>query len=263
MAHLLRFSFGIVAKEQNPHTTESDHLSIITRMPEGQPDVTVIVPALNEEDTIGEVVDRLLAVPLVTQVIVVDDGSTDRTPAILKEFGDKVLVLTNPTKTGKGNAIRKALPYATGKATIIQDADLEYLPEEIPSVVQPILDGRSNVVYGTRFQNGMPKGMAAPNKLVNLLLAWSVRLLYFQPVTDEATCYKAFRTELIQSMDLECRRFEFCPEVTAKAARLGEKIQEVPISYIPRTKAAGKKIRWTDAPEAFWTLAKYRFWKKR
>ena len=95
------------------------------------------------------------------------------------------------------------------------------------------------------------------------MLAWSVRLLYFQPVTDEATCYKAFRTELIQSMDLECRRFEFCPEVTAKAARLGEKIQEVPISYIPRTKAAGKKIRWTDAPEAFWTLAKYRFWKKR
>lgn len=232
-------------------------------MPEGRPDVTVIVPALNEEDTIGEVVERLLKVPLVTQVIVVDDGSTDKTPEVLKGFGDKILVLTNPEKGGKGAAIRKALPFATGVATIIQDADLEYLPEEIPTVVSPILQDKANVVYGTRFSKGMPSGMALPNKVVNKLLAWSVRLLYFQPVTDEATCYKAFRTEILQSMELECRRFEFCPEVTAKAARLGERILEVPIQYVPRTKAAGKKIRWTDAPEAFWTLLKHRFWRKK
>lgn len=238
-------------------------LSIITAMPTGQPDVTVIVPALNEEDTIGEVVDRLLAVPLVTQVIVVDDGSTDKTPEVLRAFGDRILVLTNPAKGGKGNAIRKALPYAKGKATIIQDADLEYLPEEIPTVVGPILNGTASVVYGTRFSKGMPKGMAIPNKIVNKLLAWSVRLLYFQPVTDEATCYKAFRTEVLQGMDLQCQRFEFCPEVTAKAARMGERIKEVPISYVPRSKAAGKKIRWTDAPEAFWTLLKHRFWRQK
>lgn len=232
-------------------------------MPEGQPDVTIIVPALNEEDTIGEVVERLLAVPLTTQIIVVDDGSTDRTPEVLKRYADRILILTNAQRGGKGSAIRQALPHATGKATIIQDADLEYLPEEIPQVVKGILEGKESVVYGTRFSTGMPKGMALPNKIVNVLLAWSVRLLYFRRITDEATCYKAFRTDLLQNMGLECKRFEFCPEATAKAIRLGQPIQEVPITYIPRTKAAGKKIRWTDAPEAFWTLLKYRFWRSK
>lgn len=231
-------------------------------MPENRPDVTAIVPALNEEDTIGEVVERLLSVPLSMQVIVVDDGSADRTPEILKAFGDRILVITHPARSGKGAAIRAALPHATGVATIIQDADLEYLPEEIPKVVQPILKGKEDVVYGTRFATGMPQGMALPNKLVNIMLAWAVRLLYFRRITDEATCYKAFRTEVLQSMELECNRFEFCPEVTAKAFRLGKHIAEVPITYIPRSKKAGKKIRWTDAPEAFWTLLKHRWWKR-
>ena len=236
--------------------------SIMSPMPEGQPDVSVIVPALNEEDTIGEVVERLLAVPLKTQIIVVDDGSTDKTPAVLRDFGDKILVLTNKARGGKGSAIRQALPHATGVATIIQDADLEYLPEEIPSVVQGILDGKETVVFGTRFSHGMPKGMALPNKLVNFLLAWSVRLLYFRKITDEATCYKSFRTDVLKGMDIQCRRFEFCPESVAKAIRMGHQIREVPITYIPRSKLSGKKIRWTDAPEAFWTLLKYRFWRK-
>jgi glycosyltransferase involved in cell wall biosynthesis len=233
----------------------------MTAMPEGRPDVTIIVPALNEEETIGEVVERLLAVPLTTQIIVVDDGSTDQTPAVLQKFGKRILVLTNPVRGGKGAAIRQALPHATGVATIIQDADLEYLPEEIPQVVGPILSGEENIVYGTRFRNGMPAGMALPNRIVNVMLAWSVRLLFWRSLTDEATCYKAFRTELLKDMQLECRRFEFCPEATAKAIRLGEHISEVPITYIPRSKKAGKKIRWTDAPEAFWTLLKYRFWQ--
>jgi hypothetical protein len=101
--------------------------------------------------------------------------------------------------------------------------------------------------------------MALPNKLVNVLLAWTVRILFFRRLTDEATCYKAFRTDLIRRMNLTCRRFEFCPEVTAKSIRLGETILELPISYVPRTKEAGKKIRWTDAPVAFWTLLKHRF----
>jgi dolichol-phosphate mannosyltransferase len=224
-----------------------------------RPDVTVLVPALNEQDTIGEVVDRLLALPLKVQVIVTDDGSTDRTPEILAAYGDKILVITNPTKGGKGAAIRKALPYATGVATIIQDADLEYVPEEIPMLVKPILDGTANVVYGTRFSNGLPKAMALPNKIVNVLLAAFVRMLFFQRITDEATCYKAFRTEILQRMHLTCVRFEFCPEVTAKSIRMGEKIMELPVSYTPRTIAAGKKIRWFDAPDAFWTLLKHRF----
>lgn len=224
-----------------------------------QPDVTIIVPAKNEQDTIGEVMDRLLALPLSTQVIVVNDGSDDRTGEILNKYKDRVIILTNKEAGGKGAAIRQALPHARGRATIIQDADLEYLPEEIPSLVQPILSGEARVVYGSRFTKGFPKGMAGPNKLVNKLLAWSVRILFFRRVSDEATCYKAFDTELLKRMNLTCHRFEFCPEVTAKAIRLGEKIVEKPISYVPRTKAAGKKIRWTDAPEAFWTLLKHRF----
>lgn len=225
------------------------------------PEVTVLVPALNEQDTIGEVIDRVLAIPLRVQVIVIDDGSTDRTPEILKGYEDRVLVLTNAQRGGKGNAIRKALPYAEGIATIVQDADLEYAPEEIPNLIRPILDGRASAVYGSRFTQGLPKGMALPNKIVNVLLALAVRVLYAHKVTDEATCYKAFRTDLLRRMNLQCQRFEFCPEVTAKAIRLGERIVEVPISYVPRSKAAGKKIRWTDAPDAFWTLFKHRFRK--
>lgn len=223
------------------------------------PDVTAIVPALNEEATIAEVVDRLLALPLSTQVIVVDDGSTDGTPAILARYGDRIEVLRNAARSGKGNAIRKALPHARGRVTIIQDADLEYAPEEIPRLVEPVLERRTKVAFGTRFADGMPKGMALPNKIVNVLLAWTVRLLFGRRVTDEATCYKAVDTELLKAMDLRCERFEFCPEVVAKALRRGEGIVEVPITYVPRTKEAGKKIRWTDAPEAFWTLVKFRF----
>ena len=191
----------------------------------------------------------------------IDDGSTDMTPTILERYKDRIRILRNEQKGGKGNAIRQALPFATGRVVVIQDADLEYSPEELPALVAPILDGKANVVFGTRFAHGLPRGMALPNKLVNVLLAWSVRLLFFRSLSDEATCYKAFRTDVLRKMNLECQRFEFCPEVTAKSIRLGEKILEVPISYEPRTKAAGKKIRWTDAPEAFWTLLKHRFKK--
>jgi len=223
------------------------------------PDVSIIVPALNEQDTIGEVVDRLLALPISVQIVVVNDGSTDRTGEILATYGDRITVLTNEKPGGKGAAIRKALPAATGKAAIIQDADLEYAPEQIPDLVAPIVRGEKKVVYGTRFAHGLPKAMALPNKVVNILLAWSVRILFFRRITDEATCYKAFERSLLTRMNLECKRFEFCPEVTAKAIRLGETIYETPIDYTPRSKAAGKKIRWTDAPEAFWTLLKHRF----
>lgn len=229
-----------------------------------EPEVSVIVPALNEEATIGEVVERLLALPLSVQVIVVDDGSTDRTAAVLAPYADRILILRNERPSGKGSAIRQALPHVRGEAVIIQDADLEYAPEQIPGIVRPILQGESDVVYGSRFTNGFPEGMALPNRVVNVLLAWTVRLLFFRRITDEATCYKAFRREVLLDMDLSCRRFEFCPEVTAKAIRMRKDILEVPIDYEPRSKAAGKKIRWTDAPDAFWTLLKWRFraWKR-
>ncbi|MEJ5169570.1 MAG: glycosyltransferase family 2 protein, partial [Fimbriimonadales bacterium] len=178
---------------------------------------------------------------------------------VLERYHGRILVLRNPRPSGKGSAIRSALPHAAGKAVIIQDADLEYSPEEIPQLVEPILRGEADVVYGTRFRHGLPPGMALPNKVVNLLLAWAVRILFWQRITDEATCYKAFRRELLLSMNLSCRRFEFCPEVTAKSMVLGHRIVEIPIRYEPRTKQLGKKIRWTDAPVAFWTLLRYRF----
>ncbi len=224
-------------------------------------DVSIIIPALNEEATIRAVVDRCLALPLSVQVIVVNDGSADKTLEILQSYGERITLLTNEKPSGKGHAIVQALPYALGVATIVQDADLEYSPEQIPSLVHPILDGKSHVVFGTRFANGFSKDMALPNKVVNVMLAWSVRILFAEKISDEATCYKAFRTSLLKTFDLQCTRFEFCPEVTAKALRSNQKIHEVPIDYIPRSKAAGKKIRWYDAPEAFWTLLRYRFWK--
>ncbi len=223
------------------------------------PEVTILVPALNEEHTIAEVIDRVLALPMKVELIVIDDGSTDRTTEILAGYADRIRILRNSKPSGKGNAIRQALPYATGRALIVQDADLEYAPEQIPELVLPILEGKATVVYGTRFAHGFPPGMALPNKIVNLMLAWSVRILYNHKLSDEATCYKAFRTDLVTKMNLECKRFEFCPEVTAKAIRLGQRIHEIPITYVPRSKEAGKKIRWTDAPDAFWTLFKHRF----
>lgn len=227
----------------------------------GHPTVSVLVPALNEQDTLREVIERLLALPISAEVIVIDDGSTDGTPAILAEFAGKIKVITNTHKSGKGKSIRNGLLVAEGEYVVIQDADLEYLPEQIAELLVPLQSGQSQIVYGTRFLKGFPSGMAIPNKIINKLLAWMTRLLYGQKITDEATCYKALSLTLVQQMELECTGFEFCPEVTAKASRLGQTILEVPISYIPRNKQAGKKIRWTDAPIAIWTLAKYRFWK--
>jgi glycosyltransferase involved in cell wall biosynthesis len=223
------------------------------------PDLTVLVPALNEQDTIGEVIERLLALPISSQIVVIDDGSSDATPEILARYADRVTVLRNERPTGKGSAIRKGLTHARGRAVVIQDADLEYQPEELPLLVSPLLAGEADVVYGTRFASGTPRGMAWPNKLVNRLLVLAVRLLYGVRITDEATCYKAFTRSTLERMNLVCKRFEFCPEATAKAIRLGKKIHEMPISYVPRTKAAGKKIRWTDAPAAFWALLRHRF----
>lgn len=223
------------------------------------PDVSIILPVYNEKDTLREVIERLLALPLSKEIIAVDDASTDGSADIAAEFGDRIVLLRQGTNEGKGSAIRAALAVAKGQVAVIQDADLEYDPADLPKLVQPILDGRADVVYGSRFMNGMNSKMAFANRLVNRLLVGAVRLLYLRRITDEATCYKAVRTSVLKAMHLECRRFEFCPEVTAKAIRMGLEIRELPVSYEPRTKDAGKKIRWTDGVEAFWTLLKHRF----
>ena len=239
---------------------------MIEREPQGsrkdRPLLSVIVPGYNEDQTLGALLARLRDGPYPEkQVIVVDDGSTDTTQNILRAWAGQpgFLFLTHDRNQGKGAAIQTGLAFARGEFTIIQDADLEYEPSDFPRLIEQLRRGDTDVVYGSRYLNGCS----------NLPLTWSrfavkclnllVRLLYGQRLTDEATCYKAFRTSLLRDLDLRATGFDFCPEVTAKVCRLGHHIVEVPISYRPRTRAEGKKITWRDAWSAIWTLLKYRF----
>lgn len=223
--------------------------------------LAVIVPVFNEALTINEVVRRLRSVPLDKEIIVVDDASSDGTAEVLEKMaGPDLMVIRHETNQGKGAAIRTALPHVTGEAVVIQDADLEYAPEQLPGLLRPIEEGRADVVYGSRFM-GSIDGMRFANYLANKMLAWGATLLYGQRITDEATCYKMFRTDLIRSMPLECRRYEFCPEVTARTLLKKVHILELPIDYRGRTVLEGKKINITDAVSAFATLLKYRFRK--
>jgi dolichol-phosphate mannosyltransferase len=224
------------------------------------PTLSVVIPVYNERETILEALDRVRALASSVErleLVVVDDASTDGSRELLEAQPDLVLV-RHERNQGKGMAIRTALAHARGAVVAIQDADLEYDPQDLLRLMAPILRGEAKVVYGSRFRNGRPK-MALPNYVCNRLLAFTANLLYHAGLTDEATCYKLFDGELIRSLPLECRRFEFCPEVTAKVRKRGEKILELPISYAPRTYDSGKKIRWWDGVIALWTLVKYRF----
>ncbi len=226
--------------------------------------LSVLLPIFNERSTLPELLERVLNVPLSLEILIVDDCSTDGTREYLKENIEgaypNVRVFYHEKNQGKGAAIRTAIPFAKGEVCIIQDGDMEYSPEDYLPIVAAFDCGRERVVYGSRFTKGFP-AMRPANRFVNWLLPAMVRVLYGYRLTDEATCYKAFKTELLQSLDLKCKRFEFCPEVTAKILKKGIKIIEVPIQYTARSMSAGKKIRWTDGVEAIWTLIKYRFIK--
>lgn len=232
--------------------------------------LTVIIPAYREEATIGEVVRRALAADLSAlaldlEVVLVDDGSDDRTHEMalaVAATDPRLRVVRQERNRGKGAAIRRALDIATGDFVLIQDADLEYDPSDWPHLLMPALRG-APVVYGSRFlERRWPTEMRPANWLINRLLAWLANFLYGLRITDEATCLKLFRADVLRSFRLECERFEFCPEVTAKSGLRRLPIVEVPVRYAARTAVAGKKIRWTDGVQAVWTLLRWRFGRR-
>ena len=226
--------------------------------------VSVIIPAFNEEQTIRQVVEAVHSLPFKKQIIVVNDGSTDGTDKVLEELRAvyELTVVHCEKNSGKGSAIRQGLPHVKGEAVVIQDADMELSPADLSELLKPLEHEDIQVVYGSRFLNG--RGNASfHNFIANRLLATYTNFLFGCRITDESTGYKAFTTELITQLNLTCEGFEFCPEVTAKILRAGHRIHEVPVSYFPRTKKEGKKLRfWSDGLFAAWTLLKYRFISK-
>jgi glycosyltransferase involved in cell wall biosynthesis len=221
--------------------------------------LSVLIPAYNEEMTIRAILDRVLEVPGVHEVIVVDDCSTDGTAMELSGLDRPNLrVFRHPENCGKGAAIRTAIEAVTGDVVVIQDADLEYDPGEFPRLLQPIAEGRADVVYGSRFL-GRPRKMTFVQWLGNRFLTLTTNLLYGATLTDMETCYKMIPTDIARSLDLRCRRYDVEPEITAKLLRAGRRILEVPISYDGRDEQAGKKIRWTDGFPAVAALLQNRF----
>ena len=216
----------------------------------------MLIPVYNEEDGLEEILYRVDAVPVEKEIIVVDDCSTDRTPEILRAVDwPHVRVFRHPVNLGKGAAIRTAMEAATGDAVIIQDADLEYSPEEYPRLLAPILQGRAAVVYGVRDLAGQKRFVRWGNHLLTGL----TNLLYGTRIHDMETCYKVMLTPIAKSLQLECNRFDLEPEITAKIARQDYRIVEVPISYSPREE---KKLSpWRDGWPAVQALFRYRSWQ--
>ncbi len=225
--------------------------------------LSVLMPVYNEAATLRSILSQVRAVDLgdvEKEIIAVDDGSTDGSWEIMQEEASRgdLKVFCHEANQGKGAAVRTAIQHSTGDLFLIQDADLEYDPRDYPTLLRPILEGRVEVVYGSRFL-GPRKAMLFWHMLGNKLLTLTTNILYNAILSDMETCYKCFRADVIRDIPLRSRRFEFEPEVTAKVLKRGYRIFEVPISYYGREYHEGKKIGWKDAPSAFWTLLKYRF----
>jgi glycosyltransferase involved in cell wall biosynthesis len=228
--------------------------------------VSVVVPVFNESATVGQIVEELLALELHLEVLLVDDGSTDASPAVLAQLAERhteVKVLTQPQNRGKGAAVRRGITESSGDILLIQDADLEYSPSDIPALIDPLLSGKADAVFGTRLRGGAHPQRAhlfwhyAGNRFLTLL----ANVLYNTTISDMEVGYKAFRGELVRDLTLISDDFRIEPELTAKVLRLGPGIRlyEVPISYYGRSYAEGKKITWRDGFGAVGALIRFRF----
>jgi glycosyltransferase involved in cell wall biosynthesis len=239
--------------------------------------LSIIMPVYNEVDTIAEIVRRVRAVELVVpvgfgpedgaivefqrEIVIVDDGSTDGTRERLHALRDDVdtIIVFHERNRGKGAAVRTGLQHASGDVMLIQDADLEYDPREYPALLQPIVEERSKVVYGSRFRGGPTKAMFFWHMVGNRFVTLMTNLLYNTILSDMETCYKVFTREVADQIDLKAPRWGFDPEITAQILKRGYRIYEVPISYTGREFAEGKKLNWRDGFVVLWTLIKCRF----
>jgi glycosyltransferase involved in cell wall biosynthesis len=225
--------------------------------------LSVIVPVFNERNTLVEILRRMRAVELPdgieSEIIVVDDGSSDGTRDVLRQLGDStVRVVMHDVNRGKGAAVRTGFKHATGEFILVQDADLEYDPEDWPKLLAPVLRGRARVVYGSRF-TGERRNMLLLHWIGNRFLSLTTNVLYNTTLSDMETCYKLLERSLIEDLQLQSNKFDIEPEITAKVLKRGVRIYEVPISYSGREFDEGKKITWRDGFSALWTLVKYRF----
>ncbi len=228
--------------------------------------LSILMPSYNEARTIQEIleqVDAADAAGLEKELIIVDDGSTDGTREVLERLDGlktPVRVLFHAQNMGKGAALRTALTYATGDVILIQDADLEYDPQEYTELLLPILAGRADVVYGSRLRGGKPvRDFSLLYLWGNKFVTFLANVLYGGALTDMETCYKVFRADVIKNIQIRANRFDFEPEVTAKILKRRHKIVELPISYYGRDRAEGKKLSWRDGVGTLWALLKYRF----
>jgi glycosyltransferase involved in cell wall biosynthesis len=223
------------------------------------PLLSVVMPVYNERDTIEEIIPRVLAIPMRVELIVVDDGSTDGTREKLQELQreHRFTLLLQPYNGGKGSALRRGFAAVTGDIVAIQDADLEYTPEEFPQLAELIIDGRADVVYGSRFL-GRHRVFLFTHYLGNRVLTTITNILYNTMLTDMETCYKLMRREVLQGLELESNGFGIEPELTAKIFKKNYRVYEVPITYDGRSYDEGKKITWRDGVVALWVLIKNR-----